>query len=378
MEKDDVVRFKTARQISEIDDLPAAIGEYEASEPDAFTRIKAYCESGSANGMLGIYRALPNRREQFITKLDVADFDPEIIKGRFGGGDFIIKAYDDHSKIRLNQRLSIEGAPIIESAVQSGQQASAPAVDVGALVAAMQDSNAQLLAGLAQIMRPAPAPSRAEMLQEMAMMREMFAPAQVPVAQSDPIAMLLKGIELSRTLQTPATGEATGMDVLLESIRSFAPAISTVVAQGQEHKKVAHQKQPHPIPAQAVPGQAALAVPEIKPIEDKNMLLKYYLGVLCGYAAQNRDVSLYADLIADNLNYSQLSELLSKPNTVDYLATLDPRVNDNRAWFDSVVSELKIITGLTEPEPADTVLNVDTQDSIEKQVTDDTNNKPVA
>ena len=380
MEKTDAVRFKTAKQIEGMDDFPA-LPDYDdvIAEPDAFTRIKAYCESGNANGMLGIYRALPNRREQFITKLDVSEFDPELIKGRFGGGDFIIKAYDDHSKIRLNQRLSIEGAPIIESAPVNIAQNNAPAVDVGALVSAMQESNAQLLAGLAQIMRPAPAPTRSEMLQEMAMMREMFAPALQ--TQSDPMTMLLKGIELSRSLQTPATGEAGGMDVLLESIRAFAPAISTVVEQGAAQKNMTRppQPQPQPQPQQSQP-QPAIA-PPINAQENENMLLKYYLGILCGYAAQNRDTALYADLIADNLNDDQLSALLNKTDVVDYLATLDGRVNDNRAWFESVVTELKVIAGLTEPENTTNVLSVDT-DKTDKTVTevlkDEQNNKPTA
>jgi len=374
VEKTDAVRFKTAKQIEGMDDFPA-LPDYDdvIAEPDAFTRIKAYCESGNANGMLGIYRALPNRREQFITKLDVGEFDPELIKGRFGGGDFIIKAYDEHSKIRLNQRLSIEGAPIIESAAPAVPLGAAPAVDVGALVSAMQDSNAQLLAGLAQIMRPAPAPTRSEMLQEMAMMREMFAPAQQ--SSSDPMTMLLKGIELSRSLQSPATGEAGGMDVLLESIRAFAPAISTVVEQGVAQKNMARNQRPQQSqqPQQPQPQQPAIA-PPINAQEDENMLLKYYLGILCGYAAQNRDTSLYADLIADNLNDDQLSALLNKTDVVGHLATLDSRVNDNRAWFESVVTELKTIVGLTEPENAATVLVVDT----EKTVTDDQNNKPIA
>ena len=200
------------------------------------------------------------------------------------------------------------------------------------------------------------------------MMREMFAPALQ--TQSDPMTMLLKGIELSRSLQTPATGEAGGMDVLLESIRAFAPAISTVVEQGVAQKNMAR---PQPRPQQPQQPQPAIA-PPINAQEDENMLLKYYLGILCGYAAQNRDTSLYADLIADNLNDDQLSALLNKTDVVGHLATLDSRVNDNRAWFESVVTELKTIAGLTEPENAATVLVVDT----EKTVTDEQNNEPIA
>ena len=108
------------------------------------------------------------------------------------------------------------------------------------------------------------------------------------------------------------------------------------------------------------------------------MLLKYYLGILCGYAAQNRDTALYADLIADNLNDDQLNMLLNKADVVGYLATLDGRVNDNRSWFESVVTELKIIAGLTEPENAPIVLPVNTEKIVTEHIADEPDNKPIA
>lgn len=327
-------------------------GEFvESVEPDAFTRIRAFCESGGQGGMLGIYRALPNRREQFITKLDASEFDPELIKGRFGGGDFIIKAYDENSKIRLNQRISIEGEPIIESAKPV---AHAAPVDISALLSAIQESNRQLLAGLAQIMQPQPQPTRAEMLAEMAAMRDLFVPAQ-NVQQTDPMAMFLKGVEMARTI-APREGGASGMDVLLETVRSFAPALNTVVSQNVQVAQSTNKPAVKPpVPCLEVSGQSIQ-----NKMEDKNiMLMKYYLGLLVNYAKQNRDVALYADLIADNLNIDQISELLSKPDPVAYLASIEPGVMEVRPWFEQVIAELRGLVDFTEPDTFDSVIKDD-------------------
>lgn len=351
--EDDEVR--ALRPVSDIQDI-------EPVEPDAFTRIRAFCESGGQGGMLGIYRALPNRREQFITKLDASEFDPELIKGRFGGGDFIIKAYDENSKIRLNQRISIEGEPIIEGA--KTQQSGAP-IDISALISAMQESNRQLLSGLAQIMQPPPQPSRAEMLAEMTAMRDLFAPLQS--TQTDPTTMLLKGIELARTL-TPREGEASGMDVLLETVRSFAPALSTVVAQNAQSGTKPTGKPP----VQRLETQPVIPTPPAIPtqptiMESQNMLMKYYLGVLVGYAKQNRDVTLYADLIADNLNIEQINELLSKPDPVAYLASVEPRVAEVRPWFEQVIAELKSMVDFTESENSGSVVPAEQPNPVKNE-----------
>lgn len=359
-------RSKQSREIVEAEfSAPTTFQDDEIfgdEEPDAFAKIRAYCESGSGSGMLGIYRALPQKKEQFICKLDAADFDPEIIKGRFGGGDFIIKAYDERSKIKLKQHLSIEGEPIIERIKPFHESANypipgAPPFDARELVTMMQESNRQLLAGLVQVLQPQ-SNARSDMLQEMLTMKELFSTGQQPA--SGGVEMIMKGIELARSME-PRTGEATGMDVLLESIKSFAPAIGEVVkhsqGQGAARRFQAKPQQPQQ-PQQPQPSQhqEALPSPEIpQPENEENMLFKYYIGLLVGFAKENRDPVLYADLIADNLPEEKIMELINNPQVVDYLGSINPGVIAHRAWFESVVSELKIIMSLTDSEFAPSV-----------------------
>mgnify|MGYP003393900403 CR=1 FL=1 len=332
--------------------LDAGIGDIDV-EPDAFMRIKAFCDSGDPRSTLGIYRALPNRKEQYLCKLGADEFDPELIKGRFGGGEFIIKAYDENSKIRLNQRLAIEGEAIIEVTPKSSpaQLSSAPpALDMHALVSLMAESNRQMISGLAQILTPQQNSSRHDMLQEMLQMKELFSAAQPQQPIVDPVSMLLKGLELAQTLSPKIGGETSGMDVLLESIKSFAPAITTVITPQATEQRRAVPAAPQKNNVGQLT-QSALNAPEkiIGNEGNEEMMFKYYIGLLVGFAAQGKDATLYADMIADNLPEEKLLEIAKNPNIIDDLAKIHPGVLEHRAWFEAVVSELRLILDLTEP-----------------------------
>lgn len=333
-------------------------------EPDVFSRIRAFCDTTDSSGTLGIYRAIPNsRKENFICNIDGADFAPEVIKARFGGGEFIIKAYDSHSKIRLNQRLSIEGEPIVESARPNYPAAYAPpaqsaasALDVAALLAGMQEANRQFLQGLVQVLRPADANnSRAEMLNEMLTMKQLF--TQPVQSGADGVSMLMKGIELAATLAPKVGGETSGMDVLLESIKSFAPAIGAVVASASTGNRQQQRPRPQPVHVAelsppTIPEPQQLSLPE----DETTMMLKHYLAMLVVFAAEGRDPALYADLIADNLSDEQLNGIIKRPDVIAYLAGLNPDVLQHREWFDAVISEITVILGLTETETQNTVI----------------------
>lgn len=360
-------RFKRSKEITDIDTEfppPPALSEssesfFEDDEPDAFAKIRAYCESGSGSGMLGIYRALPNKKEQFVCKMDASEFDPEIIKGRFGGGDFIIKAYNERSKIALKQHLSIEGEPIIVSAKPDYEPAprvqNAPAFDMREFAMMMADNNRQLLTSLASIMQPQ-SNGRAEMLQEMLTMKELFSSGQ----QQGGIEMIMKGIELARSVE-PRTGEATGMDVLLESIKSLGPAIGAVVKQTNRPPQPRVIKQPqHSDDMVSLPSTNA-ALPVQKTENEENMIFNYYVGMLVKFAKENRDPILYADLIADNVPDEKICELLNRTDVLEYLESINPGVADVRPWFENVLNELRGIMGLTDSSIPN---SVDSLDSI--------------
>ena len=347
----------------EISHLPSGGSEFlydDVEEPDVFQKIRAFCETSGASNTLGVYRAVPNsKKENFLADIDTGDFSPGFIKDRFGGGDYIIKAYDDRSKIRLKQHLSIEGDPIIQSTRSTGlnvihASGPQPQLDIPALMAAMQESNRQLLQGLMQAMQPQQTHSRADMLAELAQMREIFgAPQQHNTV--DPMTMLIKGIELAGSMAPKAGGETSGMDVLLESIKSFAPAIGAVVAQSTATRRPqpAQSQRPQPVKPQ-LSGPAPITEmpaenPQPQTESEETMLLKYYVSMLIGFAKDDRDPALYADLIADQMSDEKISELLNKPDLIGFLSDINPEVRTHSVWFEALILELKLIMGLTEP-----------------------------
>lgn len=309
---------------------------------DAFSRIRALCGASTSPVKLALYRCVPNsRKENYICDLETADFSPEVIKSRFGGGEFTVKAYNEKSKLTLNQRLCIEGDPVIAAPPLPGAHV-APALDVTALIAGMQESNRTMLAGLAQMLQPQQN-SEIQVLEKMAMYKNLFAQPQQPQANS--LDMFMKGLEFAREV-IPKNGgaETTGMDVMLEAVKGFAPALGELT---------------HKINAQsAVASTAALQNPGIQPqsqLQNEDAMLKMYLTMLVNYAKAGKDPQLYAELIADNLNDDQLSQLLSENDLMAKLISMNGDIANYRPWFESVIKEMREIVSLTEPESGSNV-----------------------
>lgn len=305
-----------------------------------------------------LYRILPGSQKQgLLCRLDVGT-SVEDIPPRFGGGDYVIKRLRNGMIMRA-VRLFVEGEPHTDAQAKP-DTAAAPAAgfDQQGLVAAMQESNRQLLVGLASVLRPAEAPqSRIALIEEFAALKNLFAVPVAPVSNQDPMSMLLKGIELSRSMQ-PRDGETSGMDVLLESIKSFAPAISEVVKQSKAAPVPGHKPKP-PVPAISAPA----------PPQEADVF-KYYINMLVGFAAENRDPQLYADLIADQMPDDQVMPLLDKPDLLGYLASINPEVINHKIWFDSLIAELRKLYELTDQPTGNTV----TVENDQPDVLDDKNN----
>lgn len=295
------------------------------TEPDAYAKIRAYCSTVGTEDSLGIYRQLPQKQEMFICKITADEFDPETIKSRFGGGTFIIKGYDDKNKIRLRQVISIEGEPIIESkavAAPAQQAPAAPAFDMQALLAAMQENNRQLLSALTQVQHKER--STADMLEEMKLMRDVFAPASA-APQYNPVEMMKLGMEM-------AGGEGNNAWVS-KMIDVFGkPIIDGMVAA---------KTQTSAAPARpSLPAAKASATPQAQSLTEEetavNLMLKGYIKMIGNAAAKNENVAEYADTILNLLPEPSLPEvevLLRADDWQAKLAAYSPAVNEHPVWF---------------------------------------------
>lgn len=326
---------------------------------DAIERLYAMLGSSDSTLKIALYRALPNSRKQaYLCAIDAEEFSLDEIKRRFGGGDFVVKGYDERSKLRINQTVTIEGDPValVPALPQMTASPATAPLDMGAMLQLMHENNKALLSGLSQILQPPPQPSRADFLAEMAQMRSIFV-SDAP--RENGIDGIMKGIELARSI-TPKEGGTDGMDVLLEAVKSLAPVITTAMTKNERPPQRTAPAHPQQIAAQPVNSILTQAQPAPVPVSvlpeaDDNMMLKFYLGILVGYAEQDRDTSLYAEVVMDNVPEEKLQELLAMPDPVAHLGAIHPDVLAHRDWFQSLINETKSFFELTEPDIAGTV-----------------------
>lgn len=66
------------------------------------------------------------------------------------------------------------------------------------------------------------------------------------------------------------------------------------------------------------------------------ILIRYYLNILVAKAAENKEPSLYAELVLDNAPEEAINQMVNDANVIDHLAGIDPRVNNFRPWFEAL------------------------------------------
>lgn len=326
----------------DIDDVSfAMVPRAESREPEGdevdedIDRLLGELRGGADALNVRLYRLAPgSRKEAYIDSIP-----PEVhcvleyIKETYGPGDYRVKAYAK-GRVRVNESVSIEGPP------KAAQAVAAPASTSGveAILAAMAQQQKDFQNMLIQLManQREPKADRREMLEEMAMMRNIFGPAQSAPA-SDPMALFSvfkQGLDMAKEL-APREGEAGVADVLMEGMKQFMPVI-TQAAQ-RPPMPAALPQQPQPQPQQQQPQEG----------DDVSFKLKMAVGFLVAQAARDADVGVYADMVLDQVGDDETLAIISAPDWFDKLNALDSRAALYRPWFDRLRAELLSI--LTPP-----------------------------
>lgn len=335
--------------------MPVESDGEESAVDSLLSELGGIDESGAK---VMIYRAAGSGRkvDAFLYSCSPREFSIEELSSKFGGGDYRIKGYRYNPEIGrrvlfVNQQVSIDPGIKPETETAPAIAPAAPA-DLAPLVAAMSAGFEKL--GTLIVQAQPPAQSRADMLRELAMMREILGPSQVPAAPgltpADMIALLQQGIELGRV----SGGET---DALSEMTRGLMPLLARWAEKEAAQPKAAPvQMPPLPILPAGSPVAAPSNVPPAAPIQSQpqpegtaDMLqLRAALGMLCQQAARNADPSLYAELVADQAPDAVLQEFLNAPNWFETLCGFNPTVRNYQAWFFQLRDELERL--LTESE----------------------------
>jgi hypothetical protein len=199
--------------------------------------------------------------------------------------------------------------------------------------------------------RPAtPQPSQMEMMTSMMMlmksMKDFVAPPQTGGGDKM-IEMLIKGMELGRE---SGGGSETGlMDIVKELVKSpllgsLAQAATSLpqMTPPQTRQQISAPQKTGTIPAQP-PTQSQQETTIMH-----NPVIVHNLKKLIEKAEKDSDPILYAEFILDNVPQSLVQQYIMREDLIEYLSSIDPRVNDYREWFIELRDH--IIAVLTSPD----------------------------
>lgn len=303
----------------------------ESIEPDNYMRVRAYCATLGPDDKLAVYRRMAKRQSKFVGSIETNNFDPELVKERFGGGDYIFLGYNESHQIDFRAEMSIEGRPITESdpAVTADHQSPKPQFDAQQLVVMMQESNRAMLKEIAGLFSK-PEKSTSDVLNEIKTYKELFAPAStVPAAQ--PLDQLMAAMKMGAELNTMTNGGGDNNQAwLMKALDIFGKPIMEVIASGQL------AKEPPALPGNQPRIAAPSASPQVTEDEPMNLMMKGYIGILAKAARQNAEVTEYADSILDLIPEAEMQTFEAMIRADDWqqrLAVYSASVNDYPGWF---------------------------------------------
>lgn len=274
------------------------------------------------------------------------------LAGKFGGGDYELIVYGVDNRIIKRPKVTVSPAAIAELKTPETR-----GNDLAQLVAAMQEGFKQMAQ---MIMNQAvPRETKADWLNEMRAMRELFGGAQTQ--QPDMLGMLTKLIPAVRDLMPRGEGETNLLDVMMRLAQEFGPTIREAVAKtpALNAQPAASALLPGTPGVGNLPGTAA-ASPEQSGANQMQIMLRLQLSQLCKEAKADSDPGPYADIICEKVSADVLSKLVDRPDYLDELAKIHSGVKLYPKWF----GELRdaVIGILTEPSDSDDLQNHEDSD----------------
>ena len=277
------------------------------------------------------------KTNEYLERFSSGGFSLDNLKARWGAGKYEIRVYKD-GRILTRKVITIAKDPYTPNMPAQ----VTPALDLSPILAAIQKSNEGVIAGimaLAQSMKQT-GPTRAEMLSEMQIMRDMFAPQSGQPAQNFNVLDALKlGAEMAQKGGGAVTGESDNAWVG-KVIDMFGPALVPALTGATAEKTHATPRQAtlpapaaRPAPVETQPQPQPQPQPEDDPV---NGLIYNYLNMLKRAASQNAPVDEYADSILSMVpasNIADLENLLKPADWREQLRKKTTAVEEFPVWF---------------------------------------------
>jgi hypothetical protein len=322
-------------------------------EQDALAELRGLGGAGEHKYTVSRVSTEPGKKSGYCKTYAIGDLSPDNIRDEFGGGKYRIRVTDSAGRFVTQTTLDIVDLPkpanapvaqIAPGADLSGIAALLNSVKPAAggdggmtqILVAMIASQGKMMEAIAAAGNKDKGPTVVEII---AMMKTL----QPEKSASDPVELLMRGLELGKSLG--GGGESSMLDVAREGLGILGPLIQQ------------NQKPPTPVARPTVPALAAPVVgtPNVStvstiplatnPPEGANVKLmsqlnwiRAQLNVLVHHAARDKSPELYAEVLLDNLppfiTPEEITEHIGAPDALAKLAQIDARVNQHLAWFE--------------------------------------------
>jgi hypothetical protein len=319
-------------------------------------------DSEGNKGFITVYKETPTKTEIFIGKFEVSEYASgsllDHLQKTFGGGRYHIRVYAPGGRgvvIRANKWVDIAAGVEPEKA-QTQTVAAQP--DLSALMAGMQQAMMEGMKQIAATLAPRePVKTTMDMLRELQMMREIFAPAQPPV---QPVTQIMDAMKTGMEMAAMNSGGDGNNAWAMKAMEMFGKPIMEAVMSGQI-APARPQMLPAPAQVAQTPVQSQHTTTEDEPM---NLMIKGYLLILSKAAAEGQAVEEYADSILNLLpasNMDEFEKMLRGADWQEKLASYSPDVVVHPAWYrslrDTIIQFIDEDSGqLTVDKPGDSVI----------------------
>jgi len=292
----------------------------------------------ASKGFITVFKekiASGTKTEDYLGKYAITEYANgnllDHLQNNFGGGRYHVRVYKSGGRgmvIAANKFIDIAGDPkTVTAAVAPGSSS----VDLTPILAAINAQNANFERLLGAMVNNQPKPKTTlETLEEMRVMRDVFAPAGAPA--TPPATQFMEAMKMGMEMAAMNSGGDGNNAWALKAMETFGKPIMEAVMAGQ----IAPQMQNTP---RNLPAPKPAQVQTENNIEDDNamnLMMKGYFKMLQRAAAQNEPVDGYADTVLSLIPENALPEfeaMLRSEGWLGKLKEFSPSVTTHTDWF---------------------------------------------
>ena len=362
---DDLMReMESEREAGVIVD-PGQVGEDEPSDDIALAASLALLGETQGDAKVIVYQIdEKTKKDIFLYDCTVTEFSNgglKEIQERYGKGEYRIRVYSSGRGVLTHRRVSI-GESRIPVAPTIPAQSITPNIEL------LLNSQTQMMAGvmkeIAAMMRPVD--TNKNMLDMIVALRPLLMPQQAPIANSDPLEMLSKLLDIQQKIapKVNADGEVGAGQIMLSAMETFGKPLAEMMAvtKAQQNPAIpllpATQTTAVPIaPTSALPIQQnpVLESTEMNETQIRLALIKPTLLLM---AANDADPYPYACMALDMFTDEEIDKYIDAPDWWEQLKVLLPGAESHEPWFAKLRETIK---SLLVEENSDSVTETNAQ-----------------